>query len=146
MWTYMYWFLTCKIVVLRHIQTSHPVWLSSNMEAAYTFLILYNFCIGSHRTYTHCAFHWIEPNQLYRWIYEYFLLCWAVGMSTFTPFSRRINLSIMSLFSRWFTELYFVKYLLHFLHADLITLWFLHVLYYHICFWFDTNYCFLFNS
>ena len=58
-------------VVLRHHKPSRPVWLNSVVESAYTFPISYNFRIASYPTNTHHASHWIDTNQLYRWVYEY---------------------------------------------------------------------------
>ena len=120
------------------------------MESAYSFKILYNFCIASHSTITHLAIYWIGPNHLYRCVYAYFLLYLALGMSKFTHFSHMINYqwcdcflsSFILLVDLWkYTSLssYLGFCIKIYPHCNL------NVLSYFSRFWLDRNDCFVFN-
>ena len=128
------------LFALRNLQQAHLVRLSSDTESAYIFSILYNFRIASHPTITNHAVHWIDPKQLCRWVYMCILLYWAVGMSKFTPFPYRINLSVISLFYLFiFMPIDFRNYtsLSIFSVCKFNHIVILHVLSYHCCFQYD---------
>ena len=99
---FVYWFLNLYNYCVASSSTTTPPVIEFRYGNRWPFSILYHFCIVLHPTNTHFSIHWIYPNQWYQWVYVYFLIYWAVGMSKFTTFPHMINLSIMSLFSQFF--------------------------------------------